>query len=307
MAIKKVAFYNGFNNGDLHVSRQFVRLIANKLRGKYELTYLHKHNFAVLKDLKITQAKIGSLNRFGGDFVKGDTLYINTWYGTDKLKYMNPNGTSFGCLYALFDDVCKRRFKFALDTINKDPSKFFPKIDFSCYKTDHIDKWLKRKGKRKRILISNGKVLSGQTDNFPLYPTIEKLANRYHGIDFIITNKPLRGQFKPMNNLIMSSSIIQKGAVNDLNENAYIGVNCDAIVGKWSGTYTFSINQDNLFDRDMVFLCFLKRNHKDFKHTWIGNKFRGKIKYRADIIPSEHTRNDDVYNDINAICQRIIK
>ena len=311
--VKNIIFFNNFHNGDLHVSREFVRQICNKLKNKYNISYAHHYDFSALKDLEITQVKFNTVIKQDdikrGHFIRGDTLYINTWYGQDEMKFMMNNGTSFSCLCLIFEDLCDARFDFSLSDMNEDISKFFPTINYSYYETENIDKFINSKKNRKRILVSNGDVLSGQALNWPFSPIIEKLAEQYSDIDFILSNKT--NGFVPKHNLFASTDIIQKGS-NDLNENSYLSTFCDIIIGRWSGAYTYSMTQHNFFEREVIFLCYLAYSHNLIRHKWLGTIPLPKIienirEYKADILGSTSSDENIIYNEIDVLCKRILK
>ena len=252
--IKSVVFYNHFHNGDLHVSRQIVRKIAEKLSDKYDFYYTHVNNESILKDIPIKYSKnlIKNTKAKGADFILDDKLYISTWYGASNFKYLHKYGTSFNCLYHSLDDVCQRRFNFSLKEFGE-PESLISKIDFSKCDIQDIDSFLS-KHTNKRVLVCNNLVDSGQAKNFPMYPAINQISKKYPHIDFMITNYEKGSKISSHNNIYYLPELIK--IKPDLNEIAYLSTFCNMIIGRYSGPYTFSLIQENLM-KDIKYLCFM--------------------------------------------------
>ncbi|MFA6201471.1 MAG: hypothetical protein WC679_13810, partial [Bacteroidales bacterium] len=83
---------------------------------------------------------------------------------------------------------------------------------------------------------------------------------------------------------MFSSDIIKKNGVFDLNENAFLSTFCDTIIGPASGVFTFSMIQDNFFNRknNMIGLCNLTPNKPG--KFWLHKLFEDKINYSANVI-----------------------
>ncbi|MFA6201505.1 MAG: hypothetical protein WC679_13980, partial [Bacteroidales bacterium] len=133
-SFRNIVFYNHFHNGDLHLSRTFVQRIIDtisKQDANIKFFYAHRNNASLLSDIPKLTYSNNFFNNIKseklGDFIIGDTLYINTWYASNNYLYMNNYGITFDCLYTLFDDVCKRQFSFSLADIDSVPQNFFPK------------------------------------------------------------------------------------------------------------------------------------------------------------------------------------
>src|SRR5579864_8093282 len=107
---RKVVFFNYYHNGDIHLSRGFVRQIINKthqIDPNVQFYYAHRNPPDLLLDVNITMDP-GSLSAVGNDhislFVRGDTVYFNTWYAQQHFKYMGVHGISIDTLYLAFND-----------------------------------------------------------------------------------------------------------------------------------------------------------------------------------------------------------
>lgn len=277
----EVIFFNYFHNGDLHLSRQFVREIMLKFPN-YKYQYAHKHKDYILKDLNIAKQNVSLIpckDEFLGSFQYKNILYLNTWYSSYKRQYQNAYGISFDTLYYIFDKHLNTYFKSSLGLLNV-PEKFLPVIDYSCYKIENINNYLQNNQKwTKKILISNGLALSGQADNFNLTNILSDLAKTYPQYLFIYTNKC---EISSQENLIWSKSIIGDGLETDLNENAYLSEQCDMVIGNSSGAYTFALTQNNLFNPKQIMISFSTIGTDDNKY-WLGLDFSNKINYKCKI------------------------
>jgi len=304
MNFSKVVFVNYFHNGDAHLSRQIVRAIMNKFPS-LDYGYYHSSGTHILEDITglkfVPKAKIPNFKGGFGSEVKKDTLYLNTWYGSYNQKFNGSTGIAFDALYDVFDFHLRTHFGITLADIEPNPSKLFPKIDFSKLNVASVNNFIdKNKGKwRKIILVSNGAALSGQASNFPLAPVINALAKLRPHCLFIPTNKDPKIKQQP--NVIYSGDIIGKNTC-DLNENAYLSTFCDIIVGRSSGVYTFSMIQDNMFDRDCSMISFSNLGD-DSGNYWLAHKFKGKIKYRAKVLNYNLQKPSLVQNILNKIIQ----
>jgi hypothetical protein len=299
--INKIIFYNHFHNGDIHLSRTFVRKIIDhikKTNPNIEFYYAQKNSPLILADISNLLMKPEYLKYISsehlGDFTLGKTLFINTWYACNKHLYMNQYGITFDCLYALFDDVCQRNFNFSLTDISKDPVEFFPEIDYTYYNIQNIDNWIKV-NTNKKIFVSNCTPLSGQSHNIDLVSIICNLAKIFTNYIFILTNKTNIGNMPP--NIIYSSDIIKSQGF-DLNENSYISTFCDLIIGPASGAFTFSMVKSNFFNRKptIIALCNLIPNKSN--KFWLGKMFEDKINYSANIIVSNESEIGKITNII---------
>lgn len=301
--MKKIIFYNHFHNGDLHVSRSFVRAIINKLKPQgIEFCYVHRNATNLLSDipeLKI-ENDIKSLPPEKTFFSIGETTYLNTWYNSGQSKYMSRHGITFDSLYDLFDDFTTQVLSCSLSDLNSDPKYFFPEIDFSFYSSDVNDS----KFERKKILISNGAVLSGQAENFNFSPVINQLTFKYPNFDFYCTQKNSDISNSIHKNLFFTSDLIASKC-SDLNHIGYLSTFCDLIVGRASGPWTFAFNTANLFRRKTKFLCFANLAPKYENKFWLGDKFASQISYSSNITVSSHHERNNIIETIEKEIQNL--
>lgn len=285
MKFNRIIFFNFFNNGDIHLSRGIVSYIIRRVKDTFSDTqfiYSHKRDPLLISDIEHLQFDKNIINSidsvFQPAFIKDQDLFINTWYGTDRYHYMNQHLISFDCLYFLLNDVCKSYLDFSLD--QEDPHKLFPKINFQKYQINEAKNYADQ-FEEPRILIANGFAESGQADNFHFTPIVLELANKYHGIQFLLTN--YEGDYQLRENVKYTTNIIRKSMGSDLNENAYLGYRCNLIVGRASGVFSFCFNQDTLFHSSHIKMMVF--SNLDYpKKFWLYNYFQDKINYGTSII-----------------------
>lgn len=296
---QNIVFYNHFHNGDIHLSRGFVQKLVPVLQKQYpgvRISYSHKNNPQLLSDIENLECNVFPINfsEHEGVIINGSTIMINTWYAQKHFMYMNRYGLTFDCLYAIFDDVCRKYFGFLLSEIDMDPTKWFPSIDFTKFEIRHAKNRLNI-CQEPLVLVCNGSALSGQAENFHILPAILNLANKYHGIIFVLTNPEPEFTKAPAGNILYSSDIIKKNGF-DLNENAFISTYCKTIIGRASGAYTFSFIQENLFQKPKNFICFSNLVPSKENTFWLSDTFRDKIQYTSKVIVTNDSRIDFVQN-----------
>ena len=236
--MKTIIFYNTFHNGDIHVSREFIKDIMNKI----ETTFYYYHNGGprLLFDIDI-QYKTFSEGKYEFTNLKiinedNNNILINTWYN------VNFDGfKKYGCtLKTLYEN-----FKIVYDylKIKIEPIEYYiPSYNFSKFHIQHIDTFINQNKEKKKIYISNGIVQSGQSDNFSMDEIIDNLSQQFPEHIFLISNPSTIIK----NNVIQTEQVIQLDD-SDLCENAYLMTVCDVIIGKCSGTFSFGLIKDNLF------------------------------------------------------------
>jgi hypothetical protein len=178
----------------------------------------------------------------------GNTMFINTWYCSNKNNY-NSFGMTFETLYYNFKPAA-RFLGIDLDKIHV--LDLFPSIDFEYFEIANAKEWLNNNS-RKRVFIANGHAHSGQSYNFPFAEVINSIAQTNPNIDFLITsNEP---GIMSLSNVFMTSDIIKKNN-GDLNENAFLASNSDIIIGRCSGPYSFAMTRETYWHNPKTFLAF---------------------------------------------------
>jgi hypothetical protein len=277
--MKNIVFFNYAHKGDVFLSRAFVSEIMETLKNfDINFSYTHYWGEYLLKDLDCKFVELEEVPDFylknkkelGENFVKGDTVYINTWIGKyfDKSKqfYGECNLRSiYSLMYAEIYNFLSEIF--SVDFQLKDIIQYFPSIEYSVFNISSIDEFLKN-NKRRKVLFCNGPALSGQCDEYngDLTYTIEKLLGKYTDTIFITTHK-INSQ---SDRLFYTGDIIQSDLsfygegqvsthIQDINEISYLSIYCDLIIGRSSGPFTFTNVYENMINANKKFLCFGKR------------------------------------------------
>ncbi len=285
--MRNIIFFNHFNNGDIHVSRNFVKFLISKIKSIHSDTkffYTHKNDPNLLNDiedlsydgsyLKNVKSHYSDIEEHQGN------LYLNTWYGSQQMAHLNKYGITFDCLYGVFSNLAEK-FKVSLD--EEDPYIFFPSIDYTGFYISQAQKFVEglEKYSNKMILVANGLAKSGQAADFNLSQVALDLSKKYKGLVFVLTNKNCE-PIVSNDNIFYSQDIIKKHQGSDLNENSYLSTYAEMIVGRSSGVFSFSFVTKNLFNRSIDFISFSNLSEKTIKY-WLSNKFQSKIQYSAQI------------------------
>lgn len=238
-----LTFFNNYNNGDIHVSREFIKDIIKKTDAR-EVLYYHKNSNRILLDISGIKTinskefeKCHSVCNKSTDLFNINTFTINTWYRSNEGNY-KKHGCTLKTLY--------ENFKFVYNElkIEIEPEEFYiPTIDFSKYQIDEIDKFFYSVGSKKKIFISNCKSLSNQSPNIFWDNLILDLSLTFSDYLFFITN-PTKIE---KSNCIQNEKLIGN-LDSDLCENAYISTFCDVIIGNNSGSHTFSYIKENILN-----------------------------------------------------------
>lgn len=241
--LNSVTFFNNCNNGDVHVSRTFVRDLTSKVIAR-EYRYAHKNSPRLLLDqpwLKIIPPQ---------DYPDvevartGDDVIINTWYGCMGGRF-NIHWCHFDSLWNLF----RAAYDHLLLPMPQNKVDFLPKIDYSAFYLEGVNRFFHMRGKKPSILVVNSACHSNQATNFDMSPAIAELSRRYPTYDFLVTDRcPATGP-----NIFYTPDIIGLQG-SDLNENSYISTKCKMIIGRSTGAFTFSLTKDNLLDPNKIFV-----------------------------------------------------
>ena len=232
-----IRFFNIYHNGDVHMSREFVKDIMNKT--KIESIYHHANSSKIIEDLNIVHDM--SVEQFDNDqliYMRNNDYHINTWFHSNfGYKYY---GCSLEALYFNFKQIYDV-LKIDLEEIEY----YIPKIDYNMFNISQIDDYFNNHLFEKYIFISNGDVKSNQSDKLNLSEYILKISNRFKNCLFILTEK-LNCEHIKNDNVIFSSQIIGSNGLDDLVENSYLSTKCDILVGRNSGPSTFAVVIENV-------------------------------------------------------------
>ena len=259
MSYNNIYFYNNFHNGDVFYSREFVRDIMNKINSKYY--YIHSNDFSILKDFPIEQINITSPDNNSFITIKDNDLFINTWIGNSRAKYLLSQ-CSLLSNYRMYSDIYKE-LGLEIDNIES----YIPNVNFEFVNKENIDK----SDISDSILICNNNVLSGQAHNFNFDPIIDSLSDKFKDKKFIITNNT---------NIIKDNVMLAENIIgysnNNLLEISYLSRKTNIIIGRASGPFCFTHIKDNINDENKIFICFasVENNCK-----WIPDKYSKAKQY----------------------------
>ena len=246
---KTVLFQNELHNGDIHMSRSYVMDLMNIL-GENNYYYHHRNSPRLLID-------INGLKTVSNpeEMHQPPDLIISTWIGQfsfdSKGNWIKPFG---GCNFVNYYNVMGQVYRSLgiLDRM-KPIDFYYPKIDYTQFKIQGIDEYFSCQN-RKHILICNNHVNSGQAHG-SMTPLILHLSKKFPDYVFILSNRLTDESDIDLENVVYASSIINDASVSfDMNEISYIAKNCDVIIGRSSGPYSFSITEDTV--KSKVFICF---------------------------------------------------
>ena len=298
VSYNNIFFFNVWQNGDIHVSRNFVKLlcqVARTFNPSCGLYYVHKNPAELLEDIpyiktirfddEMVRRVFAVVNTDMPSLAIDGNLYVNTWYGAGNMRHMKAHGLTFDCLYDLFDVVLQDFFRVPLETVQPDPIQLFPSIDKHNV-PDNIEMAKKlNASSRKKVMICNGNAISGYAKNIDLIqPTIDALRGR-DDVELYYTNTS-SGDYDQQ--LTSITNITTKSY--NLLQIGYLARYFDLVIGRASGPSTFSINRESVFDSGTKILAFCRLEEKN--PLWLGSRFKhiyslasGKMEgYAEDII-----------------------
>jgi hypothetical protein len=263
-----INFYNHFHNGDIFLSKKFILDIIKKTNCNKPI-YYHKNTPLLLKDISSLIEQNNNIDHLDCNisyFSNNETIYINTWIGTNNKKYYNGiNNKALHCSLYAYYEMFKNIYNF-LNIKLEEISYYIPVINFKNIDTLNIDLFLSQHN-NKKVLICGGNVLSGQSNNFNFDDIIDNLSSTYENIIFIATHKT--NLKKP--NLFYTEDIIKLD--RDLVEISYLSTFCDIIIGRASGPHTFTYIKDNIFNpnKTNISICHYEYDGKWFLESSYNN------------------------------------
>lgn len=246
--MKKIVFYNQFHNGDCFVGKSYVADLAAKLG--VEVAYAHNNHPDIIKDLGFEQLGLNNIppmdrmSRIGESKDK-ETVYVNTWVGCWQ-GTMFPFGEHIN--FIRLHNIWREYFKYFNVDFVEDPNYYLPRIDYSQYDVSGADTWLAQHAGQRHVLICNGTANSGQSRVGDLRHAVNRLADEHPDINFILTQK-----LDIQRDNIYYTDDIFANVESDLNQIAYLASQCELIVGKNSGPFTYCQNAANLANPNLTF------------------------------------------------------
>lgn len=301
--IKNICFFNDGHNGDLVASKQFVKIFMEDFPN-FEYGYVHNKNRKVLLDLPCTflGTQFPKIKRGTKFHIIDDTLYINTWIGAylfwtcvkeDKpfnLEFPQLSGINwinYNISWTYIYDICNRILNTNVQK-NQNNLNFPHEIDYTKYNCSSSYVFLQKNINKRKILLSNGLVESGQTNINDDMSGIINTVSKIYPEDIFMCTRRIKTESK---NVFFTDDIIRDNSGCDLNEIAFISENSDVIIGKNSGPFLFTNNKSNLLDSNKKFLCFGNYYEDSFLYKL---SYSCKFHFVNDI--SEHVMLQEVKN-----------
>lgn len=217
--------------------------------------YAHSKSEKILCDLNLTQIKLEQIfpltpaDHKYKIIAAENAVLINTWIGC----YFESYGEcTLRFSYSMYEKIYKEINQlYGTNLKLKEPIEYFPSVDYTKFDLQKTNEFLKSAQERK-VLFANGPALSGQCIyNGDMKDIIERIADEHSDVCFIATHKFDTSK----SNIFFTQDIIGSNDC-DLNEISYISTECELIVGRSSGPFSFSCTKQNMMNEDKTFLCF---------------------------------------------------
>jgi hypothetical protein len=291
--MKKIIFYNHYQNGDVALTRGIVDWLVNNCKNDVEFYFLmFKNNNMKFNDrVKVIQSthiqENWDYNAYKvneGIYVGEDYITINLWIGASP-AFMNRSDAPRNQWGNPIDYIAKWIYEQCKEIIDFLHSNTEIRIEYPNSEIDVIPKTCKNppqkkevdaflesvKHFRKKILICNGPVESGQCPNFSVRELIFPLVSDKEDVCFIYT-------YDEGNYLNNEFCINQYCAIPNLNEIDYLSSKCDVLVSRNSGPGCVIQSYDNIFNSNIYYI-FLT-NWKE--HTLVYEQGPCKILHTND-------------------------
>ena len=269
--IERITLYNMFHNGDLHISREFLKMLR-KAMPRYRYSYAHRCKHSVFCDMPwLAKSEEHMDDRqnylpyyYGRD---GKTLYINTWVARCRSNRYSANFAMRSAIIRVFnkfrDDILELGLPFKIGFVED----CLPRIDYSyCRYGKNVMLFVKECGDKRIILVANGDAMSGQANNFDMCWAVRELADEHEDCVFVMTHRTeVAGH-----NIFYTDEIIQAGAEGDLCEISLLSRYCDVLVGRNSGPSCFWCVYPNWIDEHKHIIHFVNDTRDDFWHNTLG-------------------------------------
>jgi hypothetical protein len=222
----KLFMFNVGHNGDVHLTREFVKDIMNKTKFD-EYYYLHSNSPKVLCDipnLKHSKLDDNCHGSVGNTFFQvNNDIYINMTCFFDIEYYYKLYEIIYGKLQIRIENI----------------DFYLPSINYKVLNLDNIKDFLKNNFKTK-VLISNGVTKSFQSGDVDFYNLIDEITKEFPDVQFLLTSK----EKLIKDNIFYTDDVINKQDF-DLNEISYLSTFCDIIIGRASGPDVFCMVKEN--------------------------------------------------------------
>jgi hypothetical protein len=265
--MKKIIFYNHHQNGDVSLCRGIVDWMVNNCKNDVEFYFLmyKENNMQFNEKVKVIQSShmnwdYNKYNVNDGIFIGHDYITINLWIGSSP-TFMNRIDAPRNQWNNPIDYISKWVFEQCNEIINYLKNNTDIVIDYPNNEIDMIPKSCKTPPQknevdiflekinpfRKKILICNGPVESGQCPNFSVRDSIYPLVSNTDDVCFIYTHSEgnyLKNEF----------CINDYCNIPNLNEIDYLSTKCDVLISRNSGPGCVIQSYDNFFNPNKFFI-----------------------------------------------------
>jgi hypothetical protein len=261
----ELSLYNHYHNGDVF----YARTILQNLNKKFRINFFHNLSHGLLEDLE-------NCVEYSNSPIPNQS--INTWLG--QHGELDENGCSFSAHKKLASKILND-----LEIFLPNDEDFLPVINFDRISDkERIDDLVKEISKM-AVLISNGQVLSSQSNHIDFESIINEASEKFPEIIFITTHPTSINK----KNVYYSYNFTKK--LPDLLLISYLSTYCKIIIGRPSGPYCYTHIKENLMDENKTFISFSIREHEGkwycnskAKQIWTDNT---DINYIIEIVNNE--------------------
>ena len=247
----RIVFFNHYHNGDIFASKGYIADLIKEF-SSHELYYQHYHSGKLLRDLNIQhqtlEAPLGKFSDrtpLSGD---KDSLYINTWIG-NYLPY--GDGINWNTYHTMFSKIYSAVSDMIDGFIELGPKEYYvPEINYEYFDIPDV------KVPLGSIIISNGPVLSGQSDLGDLNGLIQRLLDETDRHIILTHFAPFNSERISFTNNIISTT------GGDLNEISWLASECEYIIGRNSGPFCF-MNTKKILNNPNKKIISIGNNEKD--------------------------------------------
>jgi hypothetical protein len=265
--------YNHYHNGDLFYSRILLKILGEK----FNIKYFHNCKKGLFCDLHcVEEYDLKNLSSYRQIY---NYPVINTWIGQDDFKYLKS--VNYGCSFENHLFLAKHLASQMGVSTHNNYDEYIPTINYRLIpqyeEISNIMESLKKSFSH-IVLLSNGDVQSGQSQNFDFSKIIEKLSIQHPEILFLITKNIVNKN----KNIIYTSDITN--IIPDLLQISYISSYCNIIIGRASGPFCFAHTKENLLNPEKIFISFCNNKHEGIFYEKQKSKFAWHNNYSSENI-----------------------
>jgi hypothetical protein len=278
--INTIIFFNFHQNGDILLSRGIVSWIERHISPNKVLMMAHckgSHYYfgERVKYLPIVRHPDGtvtiSLNMSMGvntmftslRVTTSDALFVNLWLSSSPSFNQKISGINSDSLFNLSKEVVDIINSSAGESIPYPPSAehVLPKVPALIMQKNKTEEFIKKIGTyKKRILLCNGLVESGQSEQFEMSSYIKDLVLTHPEYAFVYTAKDR----EPIaDNEFFINEYLE---IPNMDEIIHISLGCEVLIHRMSGPGIAISTYENFSNPNTTFITFTK--DKDFTHLY---------------------------------------